>query len=272
MVRQGQIGELIAAKPTARRALLEEAAGISGLHSRRHEAELRLKAAENNLERLEDVTTTLATQIESLKRQARQAKRYKELSEDIRRSEALVLHLAWTAAQADVDYTETMLSDTLSRVAEATQAEAVALRQEADSAAALDPLREDEAKRGAAVARVKIEQETFEKEAQRLSLRRRELDDRAAQLARDIAREEELVREARELLAGLAAESQALTQRAESDAAGEGEARERLAEADGLLKAAETRLGEATRHAFEARGQRQSLEAGRLERSTKLEN
>ena len=72
MVGQGRIGELIQAKPQARRALLEEAAGISGLHTRRHEAELRLRAAETNLERLDDVTSELDSQIESLKRQARQ--------------------------------------------------------------------------------------------------------------------------------------------------------------------------------------------------------
>src|SRR5690349_2795015 len=95
MVGQGRIGELIQAKPQARRQLLEEAAGISGLHSRRHEAELRLKAAENNLERLEDVTTTLATQIESLKRQARQANRYKSLSAALRAEEAKLLHIRW---------------------------------------------------------------------------------------------------------------------------------------------------------------------------------
>jgi chromosome segregation protein len=85
MVGQGRIGELIQAKPQARRQLLEEAAGISGLHSRRHEAELRLRAAETNLERLDDVTSQLESQIESLKRQSRQANRFKALSADIRR-------------------------------------------------------------------------------------------------------------------------------------------------------------------------------------------
>src|SRR5271154_6459797 len=70
MVRQGQIGEIIAAKPAARRLVLEEAAGVAGLHSRRPEAELRLKAAEENLVRVEDVLRQIDAQIESLKRQA----------------------------------------------------------------------------------------------------------------------------------------------------------------------------------------------------------
>ncbi len=99
MVGQGRIGELIQAKPQARRALLEEAAGISGLHTRRHEAELRLRAAEQNLERLDDVVGELESQIESLKRQARQASRFKNLSADIRKAEATLLHVRWTLGQ-----------------------------------------------------------------------------------------------------------------------------------------------------------------------------
>ena len=73
LVHQGRIGEIIQAKPEQRRRVLEEAAGVAGLHARRHEAELRLKAAETNLARLEDVIGQLAQQIDALKRQARQA-------------------------------------------------------------------------------------------------------------------------------------------------------------------------------------------------------
>src|SRR5690349_24237506 len=80
LVRQGQISELIASKPQNRRLILEEAAGVSGLHSRRHEAELRLRAAEANLTRLQDVSRELETALNRLKREARQAERYKKLS------------------------------------------------------------------------------------------------------------------------------------------------------------------------------------------------
>ena len=80
LVRQGQISEIISAKPQSRRRILEDAAGIAGLHARRHEAELRLKAAEDNLLRVEDVLRELETQVDSLKRQGRQASRYKSLS------------------------------------------------------------------------------------------------------------------------------------------------------------------------------------------------
>ena len=95
LVRQGRIGEIVNSKPQQRRRILEDAAGIAGLHSRRHEAELRLNAAASNLERLQDLMGQLKTQLNSLKRQARQARRYKELSGEIRCGEALQHHLRW---------------------------------------------------------------------------------------------------------------------------------------------------------------------------------
>ncbi|MDB5494384.1 MAG: chromosome segregation protein, partial [Phenylobacterium sp.] len=95
LVRQGQISELIAAKPQNRRMILEEAAGVSGLHSRRHEAELRLRAAEINLARLEDVARELETTLGRLKREARQAERYKKLSAEIRALQGAVLYARW---------------------------------------------------------------------------------------------------------------------------------------------------------------------------------
>ena len=102
LVSQGEINALISAKPSARRVLLEEAAGITGLHSRRHEAELRLRAAESNLSRLDDVLETLEAQLRGLKRQARQATRYKNLSGHIRRAEAGLLYLEWCESKHSI--------------------------------------------------------------------------------------------------------------------------------------------------------------------------
>src|SRR5687767_10509769 len=127
LVRQGQIGEIVNAKPEQRRRILEDAAGIAGLHSRRHEAELRLNATEANLARLNDVLGQLDSQIESLKRQARQARRYKELSADIRRLDAVVLYLRWQEAQAQVETDEAELAAAMERLGRATQAEAQAV-------------------------------------------------------------------------------------------------------------------------------------------------
>ena len=85
LVRQGQVAELIAAKPIARRGILEDAAGISGLHARRNEAEQKLRAAENNLGRVHDIMAEIEGQLDGLKRQARQAVRYRKISEEIRK-------------------------------------------------------------------------------------------------------------------------------------------------------------------------------------------
>src|SRR6476619_3633946 len=106
MVHQGRIGEIIQAKPEQRRRVLEEAAGISGLHARRSEAEMRLKAAEHNLQRLEDVIAQLAAQVDALKRQARQAIRYRSVAGEVRKAEAALFHLRWIAAKLEVTEAE----------------------------------------------------------------------------------------------------------------------------------------------------------------------
>ncbi|MGB3690812.1 MAG: AAA family ATPase, partial [Jannaschia helgolandensis] len=99
LVRQGQISELINAKPQKRRRILEEAAGISGLYQRRHEAELKLNATEGNLTRVDDVVEQLATQLASLARQARQAARYREIGTQLRHAEGLLLYRRWREAE-----------------------------------------------------------------------------------------------------------------------------------------------------------------------------
>jgi chromosome segregation protein len=193
MVGQGRIGELIQAKPVARRQLLEEAAGISGLYSRRHEAELRLRGAETNLERLEDVTSQLESQIESLKRQARQANRFKAISADIRRSEATLLHLRWQQAKIAEGQSQSDLSEATKRVAEMAAKQSKAARNQAVEAHKLPELRENDAKSAAILQRLQIGKTQLEEEAGRLEKRKKELDQRLAQLASDIAREEQMV-------------------------------------------------------------------------------
>ncbi|CAN0576807.1 unnamed protein product, partial [Ectocarpus sp. 12 AP-2014] len=98
LVRQGQISELINAKPKARRRILEEAAGISGLYQRRHEAELKLNGTEQNLTRVDDVIEQLAQQLSQLGRQAKQAARYRAIGEALRQAEGLLLYRRWREA------------------------------------------------------------------------------------------------------------------------------------------------------------------------------
>src|SRR5215510_2222279 len=142
LVSQGRVGAIINAKPTDRRALLEEAAGITGLHSRRHEAELRLRAAEANLARLDDVIVTLESQLQTLKKQARQATRYRNLNDHIRRVEATLLHVLWREATVRLETARAALAATETQVADLTGEAAAASTRQAGIAAELPPLRQ----------------------------------------------------------------------------------------------------------------------------------
>jgi chromosome segregation protein len=213
LVRQGQIGEIIAARPQARRLILEEAAGVSGLHSRRHEAELRLKGADDNLTRVEDVLKQIDAQVDSLKRQARQSNRYRELAGAIRRQEALARLIAWREHEAAFADARRRLDADLVEVAERTRAQAEAARLQAIAAAALPSLREEEARRGAALHRIALARDALEAEEKRAKEREAELDRRIAQFAGDLQREEALIADAAGVMDKLAAEDVALAQR-----------------------------------------------------------
>ena len=265
MVGQGRIGELIQAKPQARRALLEEAAGISGLHTRRHEAELRLRAAEQNLERLDDVTRELEAQIESLKRQARQASRFKNLSAEIRQAEAILLHLRWTQAKAQEAEAQSALSAATSLVGDRAQAQMNAARDQAVGAMKLPELRDTEAAAAAALQRLTIARTQIDEEAERLRTRTAELEKRIAQLDADIAREERMVRDNSETLTRLDGEEATLKAEQAGSTGHEAAARLAFDEATRRLEGSEvgarqgnrrTRRGECRAHATGTRGAR----------------
>ncbi len=260
MVGQGRIGELIQAKPQARRALLEEAAGISGLHSRRHEAELRLRAAEQNLERLDDVVGELTSQIESLKRQSRQATRFKSLSADIRQSEAILLHLRWTQAKAQEAEAQSALSTATALVAERAQEQMNAAKDQAVGAMRLPEMRDEEAKAAAVVQRLTIARTQIDEEAERLARRHAELQRRLDQLNADVEREERMVRDNAETLARLDEEERTLNAEQAGAAEREAETHAAFEEARARLAASEADLAKVTSERAEAHAQRTQLE------------
>src|ERR1043166_5655208 len=167
LVHQGRIGEIIQAKPEQRRRVLEEAAGISGLHARRHEAELRLKAAETNLLRAEDVIGQLAAQMDGLKKQAKQAIRYRTVSNQVRKMEATLYHLRWTAANSEVAEAEHAKDAALREVAAKTEAQTEASKRQTLVAAGMPELREAEARAGAALHRLNVALQDLDREEQR---------------------------------------------------------------------------------------------------------
>ena len=249
LVQQGQIGQLINAKPQERRRILEDAAGIAGLYSRRHEAEMRLKAAEANLERLRDVIGQIGTQLANLRKQARQAQKYKELTAELRKLEAIQHYQQYSSANAAVQSEEAQLMDSLRAVGQLTQAEAAALRVQAENADALEPLREEEATRAAVLHRIQVERETLDREEKRALEREAELKARLVQIQNDAEREDQAIAEAREILARFDREEEAIKEQGDgsegrAEAAARAEAMlEALNDADAALSAAHRQRG-----------------------------
>ena len=261
LVRQGQIGELINAKPEARRMILEEAAGISGLHSRRHEAELRLRAAENNLDKVDDALQTLETEFRQLKRQARQASRYKNISGQIRGVEATALHIRWHQACVMVDEAAAQLVAARAQVDTATQEATSANVAQAAAHERLPALRESEAEAAAALRHVLLEQEGLEAEAHRAQEMVARLETQLTTIAQDMAREEHVLQDAAQQEKALAEEEAAITNAASVDEADmEAQARADMDAATQVLAEAETRLETANRALADQAARRQACE------------
>jgi len=111
MISQGRIGALVTAKPTDRRSILEEAAGIAGIHARRHESELRLDSAENNLKRADELRRQQEKQLDNLKKQAEEASKYRLISEEIKKIEAGLYYIKLTEIQKEISITKEITSE-----------------------------------------------------------------------------------------------------------------------------------------------------------------
>src|SRR6266496_4727737 len=246
LVHQGKIGEIIQAKPEQRRRVLEDAAGVAGLHARRHEAELRLKAAETNLLRVEDVIGPLAGQIDGLKKQARQAIRYREVAAKVRKAEAMLFHLRWVEANADVAEAGHTHDINVREMAERTREQAEAARIQAIRASELPALREGEARAAAGLQRLTNAREQLDREEARAKERVAELDRRLTQFAADIAREQQQTSDAEVALARLDAEDSELKDEIKTRVEKRSSVDQRVSEAETTLAAAERLFAELT--------------------------
>jgi chromosome segregation protein len=270
MVRQGMIGEIISAKPQARRRILEEAAGVAGLHSRRHEAELRLKGADENLTRLEDVLKQVESQIDSLKRQSRAATRYTTLSADIRRNEALGALVAHRDGQKALADSEHAFEAATRDVAERTTGQAEAAKFQAIAAYALPGLRDEEARAGAALQRIVSARDALEAEQRRAEARAAELARRIEQIVGDLARQSHLISDANEVIARLEAEDAGLAEDAAQDEEKRALAQARAVSAADALAATEKVLSEAQAIVAEANAKRAALDAALRDETQRL--
>ncbi|MEM6934161.1 MAG: AAA family ATPase, partial [Pseudomonadota bacterium] len=270
LVRQGQIVELISAKPKARRRILEEAAGISGLYQRRHEAELKLGGAETNLARVEDVLDGLDAQLKTLERQAAQARRYREIADNLRRSEAALLFLRWKTAKDGVLVSETEFSNAVNQAAKA-EGEVLrssGIRSEAEDA--LPPLREEEMIASAAHQRLVIEGEQLDEAETRARREHEALHAGIRQMRLDLDRETTLNRDADRSIDQLASEERELRMVHENQPDAIVSAQERARTCGELLSSHETELDRLTETAARLAARTASAEHRKEEAETSI--
>ncbi len=260
LVRQGQISELINARPKNRRRILEEAAGISGLYQRRHEAELKLNSTEQNLVRVDDVIEQLAQQLAQLARQARQAARYREIGEELRRTEGMLLYRRWREADQARLLAEGELNE---RTRAAAQAEAAARAAEKARVAAEDklpPLREEEVIAGAILQRLSVQRDSLSQDEARARQTIETLTGRIAQLVRDLEREAGLNRDAGETIARLDWEQAQIAKASEGHDDRLSEAADAASEAAQVLQDRDAALSQLTEDVARLSARHQSAE------------
>ncbi len=260
MVSQGRVGALVAARPEGRRAVLEEAAGITGLHARRHEAELKLRQAEQNLARTEDLKSQLDAQLAGLKRQARQASRYRNISGAIRTAEAELYAIQRTRAEQARADSGAAVEQARTEVAAATREAEAADKRAAEASEALPALRESEAAARTALERHRLAGEQIAAEEERARAALREAERRLQQIGTDLAHAEQLRGDAASAETRLAEKGTRLAE-ADTGHASRAEAAERcVAEATESVRLAETEANRATEEAAEASARAQAAE------------
>ena len=245
LVSQGRISAIIAAKPAERRLMLEEAAGIAGLHVRRRDAEQKLRATEANLTRLDEMLADMENRSAALKRQARAAERYRRLSDEIRIAEARLVFARWQEAAGAADAARKEAEAAVAAVeaagkahAEATAAQRAAAEAVAASRAAAAAARERASELGHDLARLRAERDAARRRLDELTRRR-------DTLVADRAREAALRDDAAAALARLQEEVASLDARL-ADAGAHSEAiAARLAAAEGICRDAEATLSAA---------------------------
>jgi chromosome segregation protein len=245
LVSQGKISAVIAAKPTERRLMLEEAAGISGLHVRRKDAEQKLRAAEANLVRLDEVLADMEMRASALRRQAKAAERYRKLSDQIRIAEGRMIFARWREAAAAADSAKRDAEAAGAAVEKASEAQRAAAAWQTEAAKILA-----ERRSAALAARDRStslghQLATLRSERDGIARRLRELSERRTSLLGDRAREAALGEDAKAALARLGREGREIAARLAAAEAAKGTIDVRTVELEDSAREAEAELGKA---------------------------
>ena len=271
LVSQGKIGAVIAAKPVERRQLLEEAAGIAGLHARRKDAEQKLRATEANLARLGEILSDQEQRASQLRRQARAAERYRKLSDQIRVLDARLLHARWSeaeraaeAANVDARSAEDEVDSIQQAMADAQAAQDRAAGLLAERRAALTAIRDEGHDLAHQLATARARRDTV---ARRLV----ELDRLDTSLATDIAREEALLKDAAAAIVALDEERLGIEFRLHDSEAQAARIAAELTKAETLSRGAEAELADLLARQAAMRAERRvgeaALEAAQAQRA-----
>ena len=193
IISQGRIGSLVTAKPSDRRSILEEAAGISGIHARKHESELRLNAAENNLKRADELRRQQEKQLDNLKKQAKEATKYKLISEEIKKIEAGLYYLRLQDIDKEIKL-ETEINSEAEDEVSALKIEInhyTKLIEEENSK--LKPLREKNIENLSKLQRINLELKALEDEGIRAEKNIKDMSDSLKTLEVDMDREKSII-------------------------------------------------------------------------------
>lgn len=271
LVSQGRVTQIINSKPHDRRLILEESAGISGLYARRHEAELRLRAADANMVRVEDILGGMEGRLNALKRQARQASRYRNINAQIRQLEILVAWLEWRTLEKRIEATREAFNQAESIVTEKLATVTQLTRTQTTQAEDLPELRQAEADIAAALQTHKIALQRLDDETSRLEQSVRTNQEQLDQTVLDQAHENDVATESNAATERLDKEQGELIAEQDSE---EGRLEEKEALRNSLeekVVALEEQYTALMQSAAESRARKQSLEqqielnAGRID-------
>jgi chromosome segregation protein len=271
LVSQGKVAGIIAAKPQERRMLLEEAAGIAGLHVRRKEAEQKLRATETNLARLADILAEMDARAGALRRQARAAERYTRLTESIRIAEGRMIFARWRDAAAAADAARAEMAAAESAVAEAQSAQGAANHAQVTAMAALGAAREAATQAREAEHKLATKLLALRADAAAAELKMADLDSEEARIGRDREAEDALAREGAAAIERLEAAARAATSALtalDAERPGQERAAQRAADA---LRDAEVALAETRAQATNESAERRIAEAADAESARREE-
>ncbi len=196
MISQGRIGALVTAKPTDRRAILEEAAGISGIHARRHESELRLNSAENNLKRADELRRQQEKQLDNLKKQAEEASKYKLISGDIKKIEAGLYYIKLNELEQETKSTKEIINESDSKISGLTIEINHKNNLSEEANLKLKPLRDKNVEILSKLQRLNLESKNLEEEEDRAKIEKERLIKSQETIEEDLEREKNIILEA----------------------------------------------------------------------------